>query len=158
MLITLLPVVIVLITSSACKEDFVFLGDFISIFCSVFSSFSGLLHFSVKSCISGWINRYVGNWYLLYFILFNLLHFEFVFWTRRASQVAPAVKNPLLMQEAQETRGPSLGREDPPEEGMASHPRTLAWRIPWTGKPGGLQTIGSHWVEHDWRDSLHTPV
>ena len=143
-LITLLAVVIDLIRSSAGKEDFLFLGDFISIFCSLFSSFSGLLYLSVKSCIRGWINRYVGNWYLFYFILFNLLHFEFVFWTRRASQVAPAVKNPLPMQEAQGARGPSLGREDPPEEGMATHPRTLAWRIPWTEKPGGLQLIGSH--------------
>ena len=33
---------------------------------------------------------------------------------------------------------------------MAPHSRTLAWRIPWTGEPGGLQTIGSQRVRHDW--------
>ena len=37
----------------------------------------------------------------------------------------------------------SLGREDPLEEGMATHSSILAWRIPWTEEPGGLQSIGS---------------
>ena len=35
----------------------------------------------------------------------------------------------------------SLGQEDPLEEGMATHSRVLAWRIPWTEKPGGLQSM-----------------
>ena len=43
----------------------------------------------------------------------------------------------------QETRVPSLGHEDPLEEDMATHSITLAWRIPWTEEPGGLQSIGS---------------
>ena len=38
---------------------------------------------------------------------------------------------------------PSLGREDPLEEGMATHSSTLAWRIPGTEEPGGLQSMGS---------------
>ena len=37
----------------------------------------------------------------------------------------------------------SLGQEDPLEEGMATHSRILAWRISWTEKPGGLQSMGS---------------
>ena len=41
-----------------------------------------------------------------------------------------------------ETRIPSLGREDPLEEGMATHSSILAWRVPWTEEPGGLQTMG----------------
>ena len=49
----------------------------------------------------------------------------------------------------QETLVPSLGQEDPPEEGMAPHSRTLAWRIPWTEEPGGLQCTGSHRVRQD---------
>ena len=36
-----------------------------------------------------------------------------------------------------------LGWEDPPEKGMATHFRILAWRIPWTEEPGGLQSLGS---------------
>ena len=48
----------------------------------------------------------------------------------RASQVVLAVKNPLPMQEMKETWVPSLGWEDPPEEGMATHSSILAWRIP----------------------------
>ena len=52
------------------------------------------------------------------------------------------VKNPLQVQEAQETRVQSLGREDPLEEEMATHSSILAWRIPWTEKPGGLQSVG----------------
>ena len=39
-----------------------------------------------------------------------------------------------------ETRVPSLGREDPLEKGMTTHPSVLAWRIPWTEEPGGLQS------------------
>ena len=44
---------------------------------------------------------------------------------------------------------PFLGREDPLEEGMATHSSILAWRIPWTEEPGGLQSTGSQGVEHD---------
>ena len=44
---------------------------------------------------------------------------------------------------------PSLGQEDPLEEGMAAHRSILAWRIPWTEEPGGLQSMGSQRVGHD---------
>ena len=57
-----------------------------------------------------------------------------------ASLVAQLVKNPPAMQE---TLVQSLGLEDPLEEGMATHCRVLAWRIPWTEEPGGLQCTGS---------------
>ena len=67
----------------------------------------------------------------------------------RASQVALVVNNPPAMQEWQETRVPSLGREEPLEEGMATHSSILAWRIPWTEEPGGLQSMGSQRVRHD---------
>ena len=44
----------------------------------------------------------------------------------------------------------SLGRqEDPLEEGLATHASILAWRIPWTEEPGGLQSMGSHRVGHN---------
>ena len=49
----------------------------------------------------------------------------------------------------QETQVRSLGREDPLEEGVATHSRILAWRVPWTEEPGGLQSTGSHRVRHD---------
>ena len=49
----------------------------------------------------------------------------------------------------QDTRVSSLGREDPLEEGMATHPGMLAWRIPWKDEPGGLQSVGSPRVRHD---------
>ena len=44
------------------------------------------------------------------------------------------------------------GQEDPLEEGMATHSSVLAWRIPWTEEPGGLQSMGSHRVGHDGSD------
>ena len=44
---------------------------------------------------------------------------------------------------------PSLGLEDPLEEGMAVHSSILAWRIPWTEEPGGVQSIRSQRVGHD---------
>ena len=43
----------------------------------------------------------------------------------------------------------SLGREDPLEEGMATHSRILAWRIPWTEEPGGLQSTRSERIGHE---------
>ena len=46
------------------------------------------------------------------------------------------------MQETQEMQVRSLGQEDPLEEGMATHSRILAWRVPRTEEPGGLQSIG----------------
>ena len=50
----------------------------------------------------------------------------------------------------------SLAREDPLEEGMATHSRILAWRIPWTEEHGGLQSIALQRVRHDWSDFTHT--
>ena len=49
----------------------------------------------------------------------------------------------------QETRVQSLGQEDPLEKEMATHPSILAWRIPWTEEPGGLQSLGSQRVHND---------
>ena len=43
----------------------------------------------------------------------------------------------------------SLGWEDPLEKEMATHSSTLAWKIPWTEKPGRLQSMGSQRVGHD---------
>ena len=48
----------------------------------------------------------------------------------------------------QGTRVPSLGWEDPLEEEMATHSDILAWKIPWTEEPGGLQSMGSQTVGH----------
>ena len=56
------------------------------------------------------------------------------------------VKNPPAMQE---TQVGSLGREDPLEKGMATYCSILAWRLPWTEEPGGLQSMGSKRGGHD---------
>ena len=63
-----------------------------------------------------------------------------------ASLVAQTVKNLPAMQA---TWVPSLGQEDSLEKGMATHSSILAWRIPWTEEPGGLQSRGSQRVRHD---------
>ena len=52
------------------------------------------------------------------------------------------VKNPLVMQQTQETLVQFLGLEDPLEEGMATHSNVLAWRIPGMAEPGGLRLWG----------------
>jgi len=65
------------------------------------------------------------------------------------SPLAERMKNPPARQETQETRVRSLGWEDPLEEEIATHSGILAGRIPWTEKPGGLQSMGSHRVGHD---------
>ena len=77
-----------------------------------------------------------------------------------ASLVGQRVKNLPAMQK---TRVRSLGQEDPLEEDMATHSRILAWRIPWTKEPGGLQYTGMQRVGRDWATntltfSLYTPI
>ena len=64
-----------------------------------------------------------------------------------ASLVVQMVKNPPAMQE---TQVQSLGQEDPLEKGMATHSSILAWRMPWTEEPGGLQSVGLQRVGHNW--------
>ena len=56
------------------------------------------------------------------------------------SLVARMVKNPPAMQD---TWVQPLGQEDPLEKGMTTYYSILAWRIPWTEEPGGLQSMGS---------------
>ena len=56
------------------------------------------------------------------------------------------VKNPPAMQE---TWVQSPGWEDPLDKGMANYSSILTWRIPWTEKPGGLQSLGSQRVGHN---------
>ena len=58
-------------------------------------------------------------------------------------------KEPTCQCRRQETQVRSLGQEDALEEGMTSHSGILAWRIPWTEKPGGLQSMGFQRVRHD---------
>ena len=66
-----------------------------------------------------------------------------------ASQVAPAVKNlPAYIEDIRDAGSiPGWGRSL--EEGMVPHSSILAWRIPWTEKPGGLWSLGSQIVGHD---------
>ena len=67
--------------------------------------------------------------------------------------VAQTVKNQPAMQEIWVR---SLGFEDPLEKGMAAHFAILAWRISWTEEPGGLQSMGSQKVGHDWAINTFT--
>ena len=93
----------------------------------------------------------IHTWFLnnimfefLFCLLFFINHTEisiklkyyFILW---ASLVALMVKNPPAMPE---TRVWSLGWEETLEKGMATHFGSLAWRIPWTEEPGGLQSMG----------------
>ena len=70
-----------------------------------------------------------------------------------ASLVAQVVKNLPAMQE---TRVRSLSRGDPLENGMATHSSILAWRIPWTEEPSGLQSVGLQRVGHNWTTNIFT--
>ena len=69
--------------------------------------------------------------------------FENLTWT---SLVAQTVKHLSTMRE---TRVQSLGWEDSLEKEMEIHSSIIAWKIPWTEEPGGLQSMGSQRVGHD---------
>ena len=62
----------------------------------------------------------------------------------------------LLIHSRQKPLHSKPGSGNTLEEGMATHSSILAWRIPWTEEPGGLQSIGSQRAGHDWGDSAHT--
>ena len=74
--------------------------------------------------------------------LYSIVYTYHIFFV--ASLVAQLVKNPPAMWE---TWVRLLGQEDPLEEGMTTH--SIAWRIPWTEEPGGLQSMGSQRLGHD---------
>ena len=90
--------------------------------------------------------EYEQNWLELtllnssYVILFNDNH------PTRASLIAQSVKNLSAMQK---TWVRSLGQDDPLEKEMAAYSSILAWRLPWTEEPGGLQSMASQRDGHD---------
>ena len=79
--------------------------------------------------------------------------FLHLLWCLWASLEAQMINNLPIVQE---TWVRSLGREDPLEKGMALHSSILAWRIPWTEEPGGLQSVGSQRVKRTGRLTAHT--
>ena len=95
---------------------------------------------------------YVIYYTALYIIMLIICHYKYyvyhvyIIW---ASQMVLVVKN--LSANAGDINDAiqSLGQEDPLEEGMATHSSILAWRIPWTEEPGGLQSMGSQRVRHN---------
>ena len=109
---------------------------------------------------------YISIWYLFFsfwLTSFYIIGSRFIHLTRTdshvfffygwvifhfgASLVAHSVKN---LPAVQETRVWSLGWEDPLEKEMATYSSILAWKISWTGEPGGLQSMESQRVGHDW--------
>ena len=81
------------------------------------------------------------------------LHSVCTYTSQGASLVAWTVKNLPTMQE---TWIRFLGWGHPLEKGMATHSSILAWRIPWTEEPGGLQSMGLQRVGHDWVTNTFT--
>ena len=77
----------------------------------------------------------------------NILANPILNWKVQNSKLPGWLKNLPAMWE---TGVQSLGWEDPLEKGIATHSRILVWRISWTEEPGGLQSMGSQRVGHDW--------
>ena len=100
---------------------------------------------TVHWCISYRVRHCMHNKYMMHIISCNF----------RASFVVQAVKNPPALWEI---RAQSLGQEYPLEKRMATHFSILVWRITWSEKPGGLQSIGSQRVGHDWAPTLWRDV
>ena len=73
----------------------------------------------------------------------------------RASLVAQSVKN---LPAVQETWVRSLGWEDPLEKEMAIHSSIFAWKISWKEEPGGLQSMGSQRVGHNWATNTYLSI
>ena len=78
--------------------------------------------------------------------LIDLIHFEGLFFFFVCLLLDQMITN---LPAIQETQVQSLDQEDNPEKGMTTHSSILAWKIPWTEEPGGLQSMGSQRVTHD---------
>ena len=87
-------------------------------------------------CMCTIIKNFNLNFYFTYSEVNYLVTSSY---SRGASLVAQWVKN---LHALQETQVQFLGQEDPLEKEMAIHSSILAWRIPWTEEPGGLQSMG----------------
>ena len=113
-----------------------------------------------SSCSSDWahvscIGRQILNHLSTREVLSSCL--DFLLPTRPWTYLVPQmIKNLPAMQK---TQVQSLGWEDPLEKGMTAPSSILAWRIPWTEEPGGLQSMGSRRVRHHWAMTTyrHTP-
>ena len=91
-------------------------------------------------------------------LLFRNIPFQLATYTvSRASHVVLVVKNPPPNARDVRDAVSIPGSGAPLEEGMATYPSILAWRIPWTEEPGGLRSMRSWRVRHDWSDLAHTP-
>ena len=121
--------------------------------------FTNILIFITLYTWWGWLQHVLMACFGLWNISRSLKN-ACVIWHRvrqysRVSQVAQCVKNLPAMQEMQENTGSMLGLGRSPGGGE-SHSSTLAWRIPWTEEPGGLQSMGSHRIGHDRSYRAHT--
>ena len=97
-----------------------------------------------EKCCRGWQTR-----------LFPLNNCNISILVDWASQVALVVKNPSANAGDARATVQSLGWEDPLEKEMAPHSSMLAWRIPWTKEPGGLQSVGP---QSQTRLTMHTHI
>ena len=97
--------------------------------------------------------RLIGNIKCIIFTIEYRLHQFQCIWIHQSilvySQVALVVKNPSANAGDIRDRVRSLGGEDPLEKGIETYSSTLAWEIPWTEEPGGLQSMGLQRVGHD---------
>ena len=89
-----------------------------------------------------------------FFFWSGYFHFFFSYMSFLGMFPMTVTKNCLAMQETCRTWVRSLRWEDPLEEEMTTHSSTLAWKILWTEEPGGLQSMESHRVRHDWATEL----
>ena len=101
------------------------------------------LHCSNRAGWHGFVHVYARAWYISVAKVY------------RGFPSSSEVRNLPTMQELQETWVWTLDREDLLEEDVATHSSVLAWRIPWTEEPGGLQSMGSQRVRHGWSDLAH---
>ena len=85
--------------------------------------------------------------YIYFFFAILILNLAILCYLHRASLVAQTAKNLPAIQKAHVQ---SLGWEDSLEKEMAIHLTILAWRIPWTEESGGLQSMGSQRIQHEW--------
>ena len=98
--------------------------------------------------------NYNGKWsekkffkiYKIYVVCMDV-YVYMLLWCYTGFSDGSVVKNLPAMQE---TWVRTLGQEDPLEKGMATHSSVLAWEIPWTEEPGGLQSMGLWRIGHDW--------
>ena len=110
-------------------------------------------HPSIMDSLVNWLKKVISGtphcWIILFLCISTLADITYIYICNIYTYMGFPGNSDSRERTCQCRKVQSVGREDPLEKGMATHSSVLAWRIPWTEEPGGLQSMGSQRIRHN---------